>query len=141
MRGLVYAYGKWIGGDPTSFLLGAFTDSVTTHYGGASGWQFGILILYASGLSAIVHELQLIGLTGRVNFNENPVVWTSYSHDGESWSQEKSVSVGKQGEHAKRIAWRQQGVIRNSRTQKFRGESRISIAALEATFEPLSSGS
>lgn len=140
MRGLVYVYGKWIGGDPTTSYVGSFSDTTTNHYSSSSAWEFSTPIVYNEAKSAIIHELQLITLPGRVPLSENPTVRTSYSHDGESWSQEFSVSAGKQGDHSKRISWRTQGMLRSTRVQRFRGESKISISALEMIAEPLSAG-
>lgn len=139
-RGLVYCYGKWLSGDPTAVTIGEFSESLTGHYGTAVGWQFSTPIAYTDSTSGIVHALELVTLPGRVPLGADPPVFTSYSHDGETWSQEFIASAGKQGERGKRIAWRRQGMIRNTRIQRFRGESRIAVAALEASFEPLSAG-
>ena len=138
-RGLVWCYDKWISGDPTTSNLGTLTDSVSTHYGAVIGWDFGTMIVYNEGRGAIINELELVALTGRVSFGSDPVVWTSYSEDGETWSQERPVSAGKQGDRAKRICWRRQGQMRNYRIQKFRGTSdaHVTFARLEAQIEPL----
>lgn len=136
-KGLVYVYDKWISGDPTSSLIGVYSETETAHYGSPTGWECATQIAYNEALSGVVHELQLITLPGRVPPGSNPTIWTSYSHDGEAWSQEFPTSAGKQGDHLKDIAWRRQGMIRTTRTQRFRGEARIAIAALDVTFEPL----
>ena len=138
-RGLVWCYDKWISGDPTTSNLGTLTASVSTHYGAVIGWDFGTMIVYNEGRGAIINELELVALTGRVSFGSDPVVWTSYSEDGETWSQERPVSAGKQGDRAKRICWRRQGQMRNYRIQKFRGTSdaHVTFARLEAQIEPL----
>lgn len=138
-RGLVWCYDQWISGDPTTGNLGTFSDTVSTHYGQVIGWDFGTLVVYNDGRGAIVHELELVALPGRVAFGANPVIWTSYSLDGETWSQERPTAAGKQGERGKRIAWRKQGTMRNYRMQRFRGNSdaHISIVRLEAQFEAL----
>lgn len=136
---LVWCYDKWVFGDPTTSNVGTFSSSISTHYSQVIGWDFGTMIMYNDGMAAIVHEIELVGLPGRVAFGLEPVVWTSYSLDGETWSQERSVSAGNQGQRDKRIVWRHQGKLRNYRMQKFRGTSdaHISIARLEARFEPL----
>lgn len=138
-RNLVWCYDGWISGDPTTQNLGRFTDSISTHYGATIGWDFGTMVLYNEGRGAIVHELELVALPGRVALGADPVIWTSYSLDGETWSQERPTAGGKQGERLKRIAWRRQGKMRNYRMQRFRGTSdaHISIARLEAILEPL----
>lgn len=138
-RGLVWCYDRWIGGDPTGVTLGTLTDAVSTHYGAVIGWDFGTMVVYNEGRGAIVSELELCALTGRVAFGADPVIWTSYSEDGETWSQERPVSAGKQGDRTKRICWRNQGRMRNMRMQRFRGTSdaHVSPACLDAQFEAL----
>lgn len=139
-RGLVWCYDKWIVGDPSSTGIGTFSDETMAHYGSAIGWDFGTLVLYLGGNDGIVHEMELVGLPGRVDFGKNPVIWTSYTLDGENWSQERAVTAGKQGERMKRLMWRTQGQIRHYRMQRFRGTSdaRISFARLEMQIEQLS---
>ena len=63
----------------------------------------------------------------------------SYSNDGETWSNERSVNAGKQGYRDKRLAWFQMGSMNLWRIQKVRGTSdaHLSIARLEAEMEPL----
>lgn len=136
-RNHVYCYGKWLVGDPTSAAYGYLTDAASTHYGNMTGWEFSTVIMYNEGRGAVVHELELVCLNGRIN--ADPVVWTSYSTDGVTWSMEKSRPAGKYGERNRRIAWLQQGMLRPWRIQRFRGTSdaHISIARLEAQVEPL----
>lgn len=138
-RNLAWCYDKWTAGDPTSTSLGELVDTVSTHYGQAIGWEFGTLIGYADGNDAIVHELELVCLPGRVPLGADPVIWSSYSHDGETWSLERPKAAGKQGQRTKRIAWRTQGTLRHWRIQRFRGTSdaHLAVARLEAQFEPL----
>lgn len=138
-KGHIYAYDKWIAGDPTSNRLCTTSNTISTHYGADVGWQFGTQIIYPDGNDAIIHEMELVGLPGRVQFGVDPVIWTSYSMDGETWSQERPIKVGKQGAYNKRMAWRTQGTIRHYRIQRFRGTSQahISMSRLEVAFEPL----
>jgi hypothetical protein len=138
-RGHVWCYSRWNVGDPTGTALGFLTTDVSTHYGQSIGWNFGTQILYNEGSGAIVHELELVCLTGRIPLGADPVVWTSYSLNGVDWSQERPVSAGKQGERQKRIAWRGQGKMTHWRMQRFRGTSdaHLSVARLEAQIEPL----
>lgn len=137
--GLVWCYDRWCVGDPQSGAVGRLTDQVATHWGAMIGWDFGTAIVYNGGSGAIVHELELVCLTGHVAPGVDPVIWTSYSVDGETWSQERSTKAGKQGQRSKRIAWRSQGQIGHWRVQRFRGTSdaRLSVARLEAQIEPL----
>lgn len=138
-RGLVWCYDRWISGDPTSSNLGTFSASTGEHYGAVTGWEFGTLMVYNEGRGAIVLDLELVALTGRVALGANPVVWNSYSDDGETWSLERPKSAGKQGQRSKRLAWRNQGEMRNYRIEKFRGTSdcHVSFIRLEAEFEGL----
>lgn len=138
-RNLVWCYDKWLCGDPTTSNHGYLTDAVSTHYGEDVRWEFGTLVVYNEGRGAIFHELELVCLTGRVDIGKDPQISTSYSVDGETWSQDKFVKVGKIGDRVKRVVWLQQGHMRNWRIQRFRGDSQafISIARLEARLEPL----
>lgn len=138
-RHQVWCYDQWISGDPTSNRLGVMTRDISTHYGDVIGWDFNTMMLYNQSRGAIVHELELVALPGRVQFGKNPVIWTSWSLDGQTWSDERAIPAGKQGERNKRIAWRRQGSFRNYRVQRFRGTSdaHIAMARLEAQIEPL----
>lgn len=115
------------------------TPDVSTHWGEAIGWEFGTPVVYAEGRNAIVHDIELVCLAGRAALGAEPVIWTSYSHDGATWSQEKPTAAGKQGERDKRIAWRRQGQLRHWRVQRFRGTSdaHLSVVRLEVQIEPL----
>lgn len=136
-RNFVWCYNQWNCGDPTAAVYGVMTDSISSHYGQLVGWEFGTVITYNEGRGAIFHELELVCLSGRATLGDDSTIWTSYSVDGETWSQEKPRSAGKQGQRGKRINWLQQGFMRNWRIQKFRGTSdaHISIARLEARME------
>jgi hypothetical protein len=138
-RNLVWCYGKWISGDPTSSLLGYYTHAVSSHYAQVIGWDFGTQILYNQGLGAIIYELELVGLPGNVAIGADPTIYTSYSKDGQTWSAEVPRQAGKLGETTKRLRWLQQGSMQNWRIQKFRGTSdaHMSFARLEARIEPL----
>jgi len=139
-RNAVWAYGKWVVGDVSSGALGVLTSDSGHHFGQVVGWDFGTAIIYLAGNDGLIHELELVCLTGRVAPGTDPVVWTSYSTDGETWSQERPTRAGRSGQRAQRICWRTQGQIRGARIQRFRGtsEARLSIARLEAAIEALS---
>ena len=138
-QNLVWAYDRWNVGDPTSSKFGYLTNAISSHYGDLVGWEFGTEIVYNESRGALFHEIELVCLTGRAAFGDVSTIWTSYTTDGETWSQERPRTVGKQGERNKRITWMQQGHMRHWRAQKFRGTSdaHMSIARLEATLEPL----
>lgn len=138
-KNFVRCYDKWLCGNPTSIVHGYLTNEISSHYDQTIGWDFGTSIIYNESNGAIFHELELVCLTGRVPLGADPTIWTQYSLDGITWSQEKSIQAGKQGERNKRLLWLQQGHMRNWRIQRFRGTSdtHLSIARLEARVEPL----
>jgi len=138
-RNLVYAYDKWLVGDPQSSNIGYLVDTIGSHWGEQVRWEFGTLIVYNEGKGAIFYDMELVTLTGRVALGIDPQISTSYSVDGLSFSQEKFIKVGTVGNTSKRLAWFQQGHMRNFRIQKFRGDSdsHISFVRLEAKIEGL----
>lgn len=138
-KDLVWCYGHWLIGDARGTQVGYLVDMVSSHFGETVRWEFGTLVVYNEGRGAIFHELELVCLTGRVAFGKDPQISTSYSVDGETWSQDKYAKVGRQGDRLKRITWLQQGAMRNWRMQRFRGDSDafISVARLEARLEAL----
>lgn len=138
-RDFVYCYDKWWVGDPSSSVLGYVTDETGEHWGEKIGWEFGTLIMYNEGRGALIHELELVALTGRSALGVDSTIWTAYSTDGESWSVEKSLQAGRRGQRNKRLVWLQQGPLHHWRLQRFRGASdaRLSFARLEAQLEPL----
>lgn len=138
-KDLVWCYNKWLVGDSESSSVGYLDDSTSRHFGDVVRWEFGTLIVYNVGLGAIVHDVELVCLPGRVTFGVDPRISTSYSNDGETWSQDRFIRSGKQGERNKRLLWVQQGAMRNWRIQRFKGDSNafLSIARLEARTEGL----
>jgi hypothetical protein len=138
-RNLVWAYDKWLVGDPQSDSIGYLVQSTGHHWGQQVRWEFGTLIAYNEGNGAIFNEMELVSLTGSVALGKNPQISTSYSVDGKSWSQDRSITVGTTGNTVKRLAWFQQGHMRNWRIQRFRGDSdaHVSFIRLEAQIEAL----
>lgn len=138
-KNFVWCYDKWLCEDPTSVNHGYLVNDVSSHFGDLNGWDFGTTIIYNEGRGALFHELELVCLTGRIAPGDDPTIWTSYTVDGETWSQERPRSAGKIGERLKRLTWLQQGHMRHWRSQKFRGTSdaHISVARLEARIEAL----
>ncbi len=135
----VWCYGKWIFDDPQAPRVGAISEATSHSYGQLISWELATSMLYDEGRGAVIHELELVGLPGRVEFGADPVIWTSYSLDGQTWSQERPVNCGRQGETIKRIRWMKQGKWENVRIQRFRGTSdaHIAIARLEARVEAM----
>jgi hypothetical protein len=138
-RNLVWVYDKWLVGDPQSSSIGYLVQDTSHHWGQQVRWEFGTLIVYNEGNGAIFNRLELVALTGSVALGKNPQISTSYSVNGLSWSQDRSIAVGTIGNTAKRLAWFQQGHMRNWRIQRFRGDSdaHVSFARLEAQIEAL----
>jgi hypothetical protein len=138
-RNLVWAYDKWLVGDPQSNSIGYLVQDTGHHWGQQVRWEFGTLIVYNEGNGAIFNRLELVSLTGSVELGTNPQISTSYSIDGLSYSQDRSITVGTIGNTAKRLAWFQQGHMRNWRIQRFRGDSdaHVSFVRLEAQIEAL----
>jgi hypothetical protein len=138
-RNLVWAYDKWLVGDPQSNAIGYLVQDTGHHWGQQVRWEFGTIIAYNEGNGAIFNRLELVSLTGSVALGTNPQISTSYSVNGLAWSQDKSIAVGTTGNTAKRLAWFQQGHMRNWRIQRFRGNSdaHISFMRLEAQIEAL----
>jgi len=138
-RNFVWCYSKWVVGDPQTSKIGVLSNDVATHWGEITEWEFGTIIIYGEGRGMIFHELELVCLSGRVDLGKNPTILTQYSLDGETWSMQKYISAGKQGQRNKRLVWLNQGSMRHWRIQRFIGtsDSRLSIARLEARIEPL----
>ena len=138
-RNLVWAYDKWLVGDPQSSTIGYLVQDTGQHWGQQVRWEFGTMIVYNEGNGAIFNRLELVSLTGSVAIGKNPQISTSYSVNGQAWSQDRSISVGTTGTMAKRLAWFQQGHMRNWRIQRFQGDSdaHVSFVRLEAQIEPL----
>jgi len=138
-KNMVWAYDKWLVGDTQSNAIGYLVDNISSHWEQIVRWEFGTLIVYNEGNGAIFNEMELVSLTGSVAIGVNPIISTSYSTDGQSWSQDRGIRVGTTGNSRKRLAWFQQGHMRNWRIQRFRGDTQahLSFIRLEAQIEPL----
>lgn len=138
-RNHVRAHDRWYVADPLSHAVGYLDATHSYHFEHIVNWEFSTPILYTEGRSGIIHRLELVGLTGRTALGTDPMIYTSYSHDGVTWSQERSARAGRIGDRDARMCWLQQGTIRRWRVQKFTGlsDARVSIARLEAEVEPL----
>lgn len=138
-KNAVYAYGEWIVGDHLSNNIGLLDDNIASHYGDKVRWEFSTTILYNDGNGAIIHQIELVALTGSIAFGLNPVISTAYSLDGETWSQDRTIAAGIAGQRSKRLVWFQQGRMRDRRMQRFRGnsDSKISVARLNIMPEAL----
>jgi len=138
-QNFIWIYNRWIVGDTKSVNFGYLTDTLSSHWGELNGWEFSTVIVYNESRGLIFHELELIALTGNAIFGADPSIWTSYTEDGRTWSQERVCKAGLTGVRGKRLSWLRQGRMRQWRAQKFRGTSdaQLAIARLEARIEPL----
>ena len=138
-RYMVWAYDGWQVADTQTVAVGRMDKTIGSHWGQPVRWEFGTTIVYAESKGALFNSLELVSLTGRVQLGIDPVITTSYSTDGSSWSQDRPIRVGSTGQTKKRLTWFQQGHMRNWRIQRFRGDSQahLSFARLEAELEGL----
>jgi hypothetical protein len=140
VRDHVWCYNEWLVANPAGLECGTLSESTGSQWGNPVRWEFGTQMIYNEGRGAIIHELELIAVTGRIENGKDPTISTSYSLDGISWSQERFIKAGKTGDRLKRLIWLQNGSMKRFRLQRFKGTSDafISIARLEARLEPLS---
>lgn len=141
-RHFVWCYDRWQVGDATGDLLGEFTQTTGQVFSERTRWEFGTQILYNESKGAVISELELVALTGRIDgradMATDPTIATSYSLDGMTWSTDQTIPAGKVGERLKRLRWFRQGSMRSIRMQRFRGDSdcHASFARLEAAVSP-----
>lgn len=130
---------KWVVGDPDSYQLGTITSDHGHHWGQKVRWEMSTQIVYNENNGALIHEIELLSVTGNVELGKDPVITTSYSSDGRNWSQPRPINVGTIGNFNKRLVWFKNGVLRHWRIQKFSGDSdaHISFLRVDAKIEAL----
>jgi hypothetical protein len=135
----VWCHEKWIVGHPTGSGIGYLSERVGTQWGSHVGWEFKTGIVYAGSQNALIHELELVSLTGRAALGDNPTIGTQSSNDGTTWSQLEYIDAGVQGDRTARLQWYSQGLVENWRVQRFVGttKARLSPVRLEARIEGL----
>jgi len=138
-KDLTWCYDRWNVGDVSTEKVGVLSDLISSQWNEITRWEFGTSIVYNESRGAIFFELELVCLSGRTAFGQDPRIATSYSEDGETWSQDKFIRSGKQGERNRRLVWSGQGAMETWRAQRFRGDSQsfLTFARLEAHIEPL----
>jgi hypothetical protein len=138
-RFMTQVYGRWMVGDSTG-RIGYLDDSSSLRWGAIVGWQFDTQFLYNGGKGGIIQVVELAGLPGRAPFGVNPTCALSWTLDGQTWSQERFISMGGFGERRKRVQWRPKVRFRNYVGLRFRSAnaSIATWAALEVQVEPLS---
>jgi len=137
-----YCYGQWRVGDTLESKLGYIDETVTTQYDNVIGYQFDTEIIYNGSKGVIVNQLEIVGLFGRAELGEDPCIFVSWTNDGEVWSDEVLLKLGKFGERQKRPQIRQGSRFANWRAYRIRGANRAvaSFSRLEAELEPLAYG-
>jgi hypothetical protein len=140
LRHLLLVDGAWYGGTDDG-RIGRLDEGVQTVFGEERGWRFDTVLIYNKAKGAILNSIELIGLTGRAAFGSDPYVFFSYTKDGETWSNERSVQTGKFGEREKRVQLRPGWMFQNYMGLRFRGagNGRHAWASIEADLEALAS--
>ena len=138
-RNFVFIYSKWLCGDTVDQRIGYVDDTISTHYGDVVGCQFDTTLIYNEGKGALVRSMELIGLPGRAQLGDAPVIYASRTIDGLTYSDEKPVSIGNHGQYTKRMQWRSFGKFRNFCGVRFRfaHDSIVAFTRLECDFEGL----
>lgn len=138
----VYCYGGYQLADVYDNTIGVFDPSISTHYGDIVSHQFDAQIIYNASKGVIVNQIEVIGLFGRSDIDDDPHIFISWTDDGETWSDERRLSIGRQGDRGKRPQIRQGGRFGNWRSYRIRGANSVvsSYSRLEADLEPLNYG-
>jgi len=139
-RYFILADGRWTVGDTLTFALGEMTEEIGSQYGAHVRWEFATPFLYNDSRGGVVFELELVAVTGRVAVGDTATVGASFSTDqGVTWSTERFCPLGVNGDRVKRVAWFRHGHFRNTRSERFRGDSKghVTFHRLEARVEPL----
>lgn len=138
LRHLAFCYGRWIGGSSTG-QIGALDETIETHFGSVAGWRFETEFTFNAGKGGIIKALELFGLPGLAPFGVDAVAFMSMTFDGQTWGQERAVSMGAFGYRRKRVQWRPRTRFANRVAFRFRGANTAiaSWARLEAEMEAL----
>jgi hypothetical protein len=139
LRHAVECYGKTYVGDAAGNLIGELTDAVSTHFGEAAEWGFDVGLVYNNAKGGIVRSIELVGLPGRAPLNVDGTAWLSMTRDGENFSVERGIPMGRRGQTNIRLQWRPRTNFRNWIGFRFRGNSAAmpGFAACEAQIDPL----
>jgi hypothetical protein len=142
-RHFTWCYDRWLSGDATGDFLGEFSQATGQVFSERTRWEMQTAITYNAGAGALVNQLELVALTGRIDdradISADPLIATSSSLDGVTWSPDVSVPAGRSGQFLNRLVWFRQGALRNMRIQRFQGDSdaHVSFLRLEAAVERL----
>lgn len=144
-RNYVFCYGKWLFGDIQSQKIGYFTSADARQFGNTVPWQFDTQFIYNDGSGFIIHNLELVPLTGRqaagaYDFTDWQV-GVQWTLDGLTWSDKRFTSLGEVGAFLTRPAWRRLMAARRCNWVGFRFTGNqappVSFARLEAQLEAL----
>jgi hypothetical protein len=135
----VWVYDEWHVCDALTGDMGIMTPDSAHHFGQVVRWEFATSIVYNEGHGVLWNKVELVTLNGRVAVGDDPVISTSYTLDGEAWSDSRPLRAGMLGDRMKRLAWFQQGYMRNWRAQRFCGDTkaRLSVVRLDVEMEAL----
>lgn len=146
-RNYCFCYGKWLFGDLQSKRIGYFSTGDARQFTETVPWQFDTQFLYNAGNGVIIHDMELVRLSGRQVVNPLDIgdvvaasIFMSWSDDGQTYSNPKSSPLTTPGQTGKRTQWRGIGSMEHFRTFRFRGMNNPypdAFARLEATLEPL----
>lgn len=138
----VYCYGEYQVADLQDNRLGRFDSTITTQYGDVVGYQFDTQIVYNGSKGVIANQIEIVGLFGRAESGEDPYIFVSWTNDGETWSDERRLSIGRKGNRGIRPQIRQSGRFGNWRAYRIRAANSAvaSYSRLEADLEPLNYG-
>lgn len=130
--------GRWLCGSADG-QVGYLDNAVETHFGAVAGWRFDTAYVYNASKGGIIKALELVGLPGHAPFGVNPTCFMSTTLDGETWGQERAISMGAAGDRRKRVQWRPGRRFANYIGLRFRGANTAmaSWARLEADIEGL----
>jgi len=131
-RHFVWAYNRWLCGDPTANRIGVLSETDANHYGQIVRTEFGTTINWSETGGAVFHGLDLQVLAPSKNGKQRMAA--SYTTDGQNWSQDRWAT-----ENLRRLAWHTQGFMHGWRAYRFRGTSDagLSFSRLDAKMEPL----
>jgi len=135
-RNAVLVGETFIAGDVKSDLLAALSDETDLHFGDRVEWSFEAGLIYGEGRAGVVHSLELVGLPGRGQ--SEGVAFLSMTKDGQTWSVEREIGLGRPGERRKRLQWRPHMRFANWIGLRFRGIGGMpAFARLEADIRPM----
>lgn len=141
-RHFLFAYNKWLMDDLVLPRIGEMRDDIFTQYDEQVGWRFDTVLVFNDTNSAIVHAAELTGTPGRASVGTDPVCFLSWTQDGVTWCDERMIRLGKNGERAKRIAYRPKIRFENFISFRYRGANAavVSFMRMDAQLEGLTNG-